>query len=118
MSFLKKICFHIISNAIAIYVAAWIVSGITFEFSFMNFVKAGALLGLANSLIKPMLKLFSLPLILLSLGAFTVVINIGLLYFVASAFDFFTINGFWSALWGVFIISLVNYSISALSDDD
>ncbi len=116
MSFFKKICFHIISNAIAIYIAAWFISGITFETNFINLLKAGALLGLVNALIKPAVKLLSLPLIFLSLGAFVVIINIGLLYFVASAFDFFTINSFWSALWGVLIISLVNSFINAFSD--
>jgi putative membrane protein len=117
MPFLKKISFLIISNAIAIYVAAWLISGITFEVSFMNLVKAGALMGFANSLVKPVLKLISLPLIVFSLGLFIVFINIGLLYFVASAFDFFAIHGFWSAVWGVFIISLVNYLITTLSDE-
>ncbi|MBT3355912.1 phage holin family protein [bacterium] len=116
MSFLKKVCFHIISNAIAIYIAAWFISGITFEVTFLNLVKAGALLGLVNSLIKPVIKLLSLPLIFLSLGTFVVIINICLLYFVAGAFDFFTINSFWSALWGVFIISIVNYFTATLSD--
>ncbi len=118
MSFLKKVSFLIISNAIAIYVAAWLISGITFEVSFSNLIKAGALMGLVNSLIKPVLKILSLPLILFSLGTFIVFINIGLLYFVASAFDFFTIDNFWSALWGVFIISLVNYVIATLSDEE
>lgn len=117
MSFFKKICFHVISNAIAIYIAAWFVSGITFEATFINLLKAGALLGLVNSIIKPVVKMLSLPIIFLTLGAFVVIINIGLLYFVASAFDFFTINNFWSALWGVLIISLVNSLINALSDE-
>lgn len=116
MSFLKKVTFHIVSNALAIYAAAWLVSGISFEVSFLNLLKAGVLLGLVNAIVKPIVKLFSLPLIFLTLGTFVVIINVGLLYFVASAFDFFTINSFWAALWGVLIISIVNYIIAVFSD--
>jgi len=69
---------------------------------------AGLILGLINVFIKPILKLISFPLLILSLGLFTLVINMALLwlleYFVAEL----TITGLWSYFWGSLIISLVN----------
>lgn len=112
MKFLFKIAALIISNAIAIWVAAKIVPGITFEVTLVNLLKAGAVLGVVNSVIRPIVKLLSLPVIFLTLGAFIVIINVAMLMLVSGMFDFFTIHGFWAGLLGTIIISLVNYFIS------
>lgn len=112
MKFLFKIAALVVSNAIAIWVAAKIVPGITFEVSLLNLLKAGAVLGIINSVIRPIVKLLSLPVILLTLGVFVVIINVAMLMLVSSLFDFFTIQGFWAGFLGTIIISLVNYFIS------
>lgn len=117
MKLIFKIAALVVSNALAIWVAAKLVPGIEIEVSLLNLLKAGALLGFVNAFIRPILKILSLPLLVLTLGAFVVIINIMMLMFVAWFFDFFAISGFFSALWGVFIISIVNYVIALFTDN-
>ena len=106
---------QIIINALAIFLAAYLVPGIIFEGSFFNLLIAGLVLGLVNFFIKPILKLVSRPLIFLSFGLFTIVINIILLFLVAYLLPELLISNFWAALWGVLIISLVNIFFSVFT---
>jgi putative membrane protein len=99
---------QIITNGLAIFLADYLVPGFVFEGDLLTLLIAGLILGLINVFIKPILKLISFPLLILSLGLFTLVINMALLwlleYFVAEL----TITGLWSYFWGSLIISLLN----------
>ncbi|MFH1671566.1 MAG: phage holin family protein [Candidatus Portnoybacteria bacterium] len=99
---------QILVNALAIFLADYLVPGIVFEGDILTLVIAGLILGLINFFIRPVLKLISAPLILLSLGLFTVAINMGLLWLLEYFVDELTITGLWSYFWGVLIISLLN----------
>ncbi|MDZ7612052.1 MAG: phage holin family protein [Candidatus Moranbacteria bacterium] len=112
-----KAFFHVLINALAIYAAVRFIDGITMEITLTNLLLAGALLGLVNVLLRPILVLFSLPFIILTFGLFTVIINISLLFLVSFLFPSFAIEGFWAALWGVIVISLVNYLLSYLIEN-
>jgi putative membrane protein len=107
-----KAILHILTNALAIYAAVRFIDGISMEINMPNLLLSGALLGVVNVLIKPVLVLFSLPFIILTFGLFTLIINISLLFFVSFLLPSFAIEGFWAAFWGVVIISLVNYLLS------
>ncbi|MEA1936981.1 MAG: phage holin family protein [Patescibacteria group bacterium] len=113
---LAKLIIQILTNAVAIYVAAEVVSGFTLmDDSFMTLVMAGFILGMINFFVRPILKLISAPLILFTLGLFTIVINVAMLllldYFMADL----EINGFWAAFWAMIVISAVNIFIGAFS---
>jgi putative membrane protein len=118
MRFLTKLAFLVLGNALAIYVASRIVPGIELELTFKNLVVAGALLGFVNSVIRPLVKLLSFPIIILTLGLFTVIINTAMLLFVSWLLPTFEINSFGAAFWGMIIISIVNYLISAIIKED
>ena len=81
------------------------------------------ILGLVNAIVRPILKLLTCPLILLTLGLFVLVIN-GITLWLASAiarnwFDLgFYIDGFWSALLGAAIVSVITVVLSALVRED
>ncbi len=81
----------------------------------MTLVTAGFILGMINFFVKPILKLISAPLILFTLGLFTIVINIAILllldYFMAEL----EISGFLAAFWATIVISAVNVFIGAFS---
>ena len=117
MKFFTKLIVLILSNALAILIAAKIVRGINIDFTFTSLISAGLLLGFANSIIKPIAKLLSFPFIILTFGLFTVIINIALLLFVSFLLPNFAIESISAALWGTLIISLVNYFISNLIED-
>lgn len=97
----------LLGTAFAVYLAAELVNGIEVE-SFWTAIWVGLLLGLLNTIIKPLLTVISIPLILLTFGLFLVVINAVLLMFCGDLISEFTVDGFWPAVWGSVIISLVS----------
>lgn len=114
MHFLKRLIIHIIANAAAIVLASKLISGFIFRGDWLDLVIAAALLGLVNSFIRPILKLLSFPLVLLTLGLFSAIINIAMLFLVSYLLPTLVIQGLWAGLWGVIVISLVNHVILAI----
>jgi len=114
-------------SGIALLVAVWLVPGITVGPERDALVTVGAMaviLGFINALIRPLLKLLTCPLILLTLGLFVLVINALCLWFASYvAVNWFGIDfvveGFWAAFLGALIVSAVTMVLTAvLSDDD
>ena len=109
-------------NAIALYVAVQFVAGINFEGRWTGLLWLALIIGLLNALVRPVLKLLTFPLIILTLGLFTVVINTIVLMLTSSIGQAFnlglTVDGFWSALLGSIIISLVSVVLSLILRDE
>lgn len=99
---------QILSNSLAIFLADYILPGIIFNDSILTLLIAGLILGLINFFIRPVLKLISAPLIVLTLGFFTIIINMGLLWLLDYLTPELVIAGFWAYFWGTIIISAVN----------
>ena len=76
--------------------------------SFYVALVTALLLGLVNTLIRPLLVIVTLPITILTLGLFTLVINGLLFWFVASFVQGFHVGGFWSAFWGAIVYSLIS----------
>ena len=100
-------------TALSVLVAANVVSGIHFE-DWGALIVASLLLGILNAVIRPILMLLTLPLVILTLGLFTLVINACLLYLVGTLMHSFTVDNFWSAFWGGLVIALVSVALHAL----
>ena len=103
---------QILTNGLAIFLADYLVPGFIFEGDILTLAIAGLILGLINVFIRPILKLISTPLIVLSLGLFTLVINMALLWLLEYFVPELIITGFWTYLWGSLIISMVNLVFS------
>jgi putative membrane protein len=101
-------------NAIAVLVAASIVPGIEHT-TFPALLVASLLLGILNALLRPLLVLLSLPLVIFSLGLFTLVINALLLMLVGQLVKSFHVESFWAAFWGGLIISLVSLILNTFT---
>ncbi|WP_035799248.1 phage holin family protein [Kitasatospora mediocidica] len=125
---MKHFAVKTLINAAAIWVAAWIVSGITlsngdWQHQTLTVLAVAVIFGVVNWLIKPVVKLFSFPLFILTLGLITFVINALMLWLTSFASDKlnldFHVTGFWPALLGSLIISLVSWGLNmAVGDDD
>lgn len=125
-----KLVIWLLTNTLAVWVAAWIVPGIRFARQGEGFAEywptllgVGVILGLVSSVVKPVVKLLSIPFIILTLGLFLWVINalmLQLTAWLARQLDlgFRVDDFFWSALLGALVISLVNWAVSAVVDDD
>lgn len=117
MKLLGKLIVRILANAAAILVAARLVPGFGFHGGAWDLLMAGTVLGIVNAFIRPLVKLVTLPVILLTLGLFTVIVNVACLLFTAWLVPTLTIAGFWAAFWGVIVIGLVNYVILSIAKD-
>ena len=109
-SFLKRW----IITTLAVLVAIQIVPGISYETP-TGLLIATLLLGLLNAVVRPVLILFALPLVVLTLGLFIFVINALLLWWVGHILKDFHVAGFWAALWGSVIISVVTLLLNNLT---
>ena len=96
----------------ALYVAYYFVPGFIISGGWKEYLLAGALLGLLNLVVKPVLKMISMPIIILTLGFFTLVINGLLLWTVDYIFDFVAIKDITALLYAVLIVTIVNLFVS------
>ena len=106
-------------NAVALWAAIAILPGIDYQGDWIGIVLLALIFGFLNALLRPLLKLLTCPLILLTLGLFVLVIN-GLTLWLASAIAVnwfhvgFYVEDFWSAFLGALIVSVVTVVLSAL----
>ncbi|HEX7132145.1 MAG TPA: phage holin family protein [Iamia sp.] len=102
-----RLLVKILVVALAIGLTAALMPGIEIDGAFGTLVWVATLFTLVNILLKPVVQVLSLPLLIISLGLFAFVINAGLLLFTAWLTEGLEIDGFWPAVWGSILISLV-----------
>jgi len=100
-------------NALALLALPYLVPSVRVD-SFTAALVAALVLGLVNTLIRPLLVLLTLPATLLTLGLFIFVINGLLFWMVASFLDGFHVAGFWSAVLGAIVYGIISWAASAM----
>jgi putative membrane protein len=105
-----------IISTVAVLVATYLVPGIKYG-NWKDLLVATLVLGLLNVFLRPILMLLSLPLLIFTLGLFTIVINAVLLLLVSALLgpDHFKVDGFWSAFWGALVISIVSMLLNSIT---
>lgn len=102
----------LVVNALALGVAAWLFAGISLsgQDQVVSLVVVGAIFGVITSVVRPVVRFVSLPLIVLTLGLMLVVINALMLLLTSAIADGlgigFHVDGFWTAVWGSIVISI------------
>ncbi len=96
----------------AIMMASYLIDGIRVSGFLCAFFTA-AILGILNVFFRPVLLILTLPINILSLGLFTFVINALLLKMASGVISGFEVYGFWSAIFGSLVISIVNWVLSS-----
>jgi putative membrane protein len=116
----------LVVNALALGAAIWLFDGITLRGAtttdrVVTLVVVGGIFGLVSSVVKPVLKVLSLPFIILTLGLLLLVINALMLLltsWIAGQLDLgFHVSGFWVAVFGSIVISLAGMVLNALMPD-
>ena len=104
-------------NTLAVLVAVYMVPGIRFkDDSLWTPFVTSLVLGILNAFIRPILMLLALPLLIVTLGLFTLVINALLLYFVSFLLgSYFEVDSFGAAFLGALIISIVSLLLNLLT---
>ncbi|MCE5244633.1 MAG: phage holin family protein [Syntrophobacteraceae bacterium] len=100
----------------SIAAASYLISGIYVSGFFSAFFTA-ALLGVLNTFLRPVLIILTLPINILSFGLFTFVINALLLMMASGVIPGFHVYGFWSAVFGSLVISIVNWLLNSYIND-
>jgi putative membrane protein len=100
-------------NAVSLLAVAYLMPSIVIN-SFTTALVAALILGLVNTVIRPLLVLLTLPVTFLTLGLFIFVINGFLFWFVGSFVDGFIVHGFWAGFWGAIVYSVVSWLLSSL----
>ena len=102
-----------ILNAVALLAVAYILPGIAVA-SFGSALLAALVLGLLNTLVKPVLVLLTLPITVVTLGLFLVVLNALLFWFAGSVLKGFQVEGFWWAVLGALLYSLISGLLASI----
>ena len=122
-----RLLVRLLAGAVALAVAAGLIEGIsvgpgtTGERAF-TLLAVAVIFGLVNAIVRPIVRLISIPLFILTLGLFTFVVNALMLLLTAwigDQFDLaFKVDGFWSALLGALVISVVTFVLNVLLPDE
>jgi putative membrane protein len=112
---------RIVVTAIALWAATRLVSGITFHGGWLGLTGVALVFGVLNSFVRPVLGFLAFPLLIITLGLFTFVLNgVMLLLTSALASKFgldFHVAGFWAAFWGAIVIGIVSFLLSMFLPD-
>jgi putative membrane protein len=114
-------------NAVALWVAAAVVHGVDllnkgFWNKALTLIAVAAVFGIVNTIIRPVVKLFSLPLYILTLGLVIFLINALMLWITGGISHglgpAFSVHGFWASIFGAVIVSIVSWALNAVLPDD
>jgi putative membrane protein len=108
----------IVASALALLAADLLIAGFAVVGGVAAYAFAGLVLALLNTFIKPIIRLFSLPFIWITLGLFSLVINGFLLWLASQWADAIMISGLVSLAWATLIVSLVLSLVGSTTDND
>ena len=100
-------------SALALYLTSEIVSGIEVR-SLGALLMAAVMIGIINAFVRPIVLLLTLPLSVLTLGLFALVVNATMLWLASTLVPGFEVHGFWAALFGWLLLSLLTFTINVL----
>jgi putative membrane protein len=117
-----KFIMRIVVTAVALWAATRLVSGITFSGNWIGLAGVALVFGVLNSFVRPVLSFLSFPLLILTLGLFTFVLNAVMLLLTSALSSRFGIDfhvaGFRAAFWGAIVVGIVSFLLSMLLPDE
>jgi putative membrane protein len=112
---------RLLVNAAALWVAARFVNGVSFRGGALPMLGVSLVFGLVNAVLRPIAFILTFPLLIVTLGLFTFVINALMLWLTSSVSDAlglgFHVRGFWPAFWGALVVTIVSWLLSLLLSD-
>ncbi len=107
---------QIIANTLGLYLAAQYIQGVNFSGDIVSLLIAGVVLGVLNVIVRPIVKIFSAPLIVLTLGLFIIIINFFILWILQIFVKELTITGFWAYFWTLAILTGANFVVHLIGE--
>ena len=119
---MNKFILRWLINAIALFLAVYFVPGVVLQGGWVSVIWLALIFGLINAFLRPLLKLLTCPLIFLTLGLFTLLINTFLFWLTGLAGQMFgvgfTVDGFWAAFLGGLVVTVVSVIMSLILKDE
>jgi putative membrane protein len=121
---MTKFILRLAINAIALYLAVWMLPGLDLTGGLMSLLGIALIFGVVNALLGPVLKFLSCGLIVVTLGLFTLVINTFLFWLTSVISQFFGLGliisepVWWNAFLGALVVSIVSFIMSMIVKDD
>jgi putative membrane protein len=115
---MQNFLIRLLVNAVALAVAAWLLGGIEMSDDFVDVLLIALVFGLLNAVLKPILLILSIPLLIVTLGVFALVVNAVLLLITSRLLESFEVSGFWTAVLGSIVISVVTMIMGAVLKDE
>ena len=117
MAFLLRL----LVNAAALWVATRVVPGVSFTGGALPMLGVALVFGIINAILRPIAMILTFPILIVTLGLFTLVIN-GVMLLVTSALSDtlglgFHVSSFWAAFWGALVVTIVSWLLSMLLKD-
>jgi putative membrane protein len=113
---------RLVITAASLWVAVKLVPGLSYDGPLLNLLVVAIVFGVLNAFVRPLLFLLTCPLIMLTLGLFTLVLNGVLLWLTGTVSDWlglgFHVNGFWAAFLGALVVSIVSAILSIFVGGD
>jgi len=114
---MKRFLIHWLVITLALWVTSWIVPGVDVS-SYTALAIAAIVLGLVNAMVRPVLTILTLPITVLTLGLFYLLVN-GFTFFLASKLvPGFQVGGYWWAVLGALVFSVISFFIGMFTGDD
>jgi putative membrane protein len=113
--FLASTAIHFVAEAVAIWVATAVVPGVHVYGGVGTYLWIAVLFGVVNAVVGTILRLLTLPLILLTLGLMSFLITVGILALTAALSSKLDVDGFWPAVWAALIVAVVSAVIEGIT---
>lgn len=107
MKVLLRLLLTLVVSALAVWATAKLVPGVTLD-GLSGVLITALVLGIVNTCVRPIVKIFALPITILTLGIFSLVINAFMVLIVDYFVDSFEVNGFWWALVFSIVLAIIN----------
>jgi putative membrane protein len=112
---------RLLVNAAALWVATRIVPGVTYAGGALPLLAVALVFGIINAILRPIAIILTFPILIVTLGLFTLVINGVMLLLTSSLSDTlglgFHVRGFWPAFWGALVVTVVSWALSLVIRD-
>ena len=112
---------RLLVNAAALWVATQLVPGVTYSGGPLPMLAVALVFGVVNAILRPIAIVLTFPILIVTLGLFTFVINGVMLWLTSSLSDAlglaFHVSGFWAAFWGALVVTVVSWALSMLLRD-
>jgi putative membrane protein len=112
---------RLLVNAAALWVATQLVPGVAYSGGPLPMLAVALVFGVVNAILRPIAIVLTFPILIVTLGLFTFVINGVMLWLTSSLSDAlglgFHVSGFWAAFWGALVVTVVSWALSMLLRD-